>query len=113
MNPAKTYGIDINFEALMLPLSHDVLVLAKNAAQGKHGLGRSLDLLAPGVFKAVEANLEHERIEAVFINRKLLTKISAEQLIEILQRHVFEYVAEGELIQVDMKVRISMHNIHE
>lgn len=113
MNVGKTYGIDISFEELKLPLFHDVLVLAKNGVQGKRGLGKSLDLLAPGVFQAVDTEVGSEHIEAVFINRKLLTKITAKQLIEILQRHVFEYVGEGELIQVDMKVRISMHNIRE
>lgn len=113
MNTSKTYGIDISFEELKLPLFHDVLVLAKNAVQGKHGLGRSLDLLAPGVFQAVDTEVENEHIEAVFISRKLLTKMSVEQLLQVLQRHVFEYVGEGELIQVNMKVRISMHNINE
>ncbi|PPL02763.1 hypothetical protein [Parapedobacter indicus] len=113
MNASKTYGIDISFEELKLPLFHDVLVLAKNAVQGKLGLGRSLDLLAPGVFQSIDTEVESERIEAVFINRKLLTKIPVEHLMRVLQRHVFEYVGEGELIQVDMKVRISMHNINE
>lgn len=113
MNTSKTYGIDISFEELKLPLFHDVLVLAKNAVQGKRGLGKSLDLLAPGVFQTVETGIESEHIEAVFINRKLLTKIPVDQLLQVLRRHVFEYVGEGELIQVDMSVRISMHNINE
>jgi len=113
LNAGKTYGIDISFEELKLPLSNDVLVLAKNAVQGKHGLGKSLDLLAPGVFQAVDTGAEAEHIEAVFINRKLLTKIPAERLIQVLQRHVFRHVGEGELIQVDVKVRISMYNINE
>ncbi len=111
MNTGKTYGIDISFEELRLPQFHDIIVLAKNSAQGKYGLGKSLDLLAPDTFQAMDTNVGHERIEAVFINRNLLTKIPAERIIQILQRHVFEHVSEGELIQVDMKVRISMNNI--
>lgn len=112
MDIGKTYGIDISFEELRLPLFHDVLILAKNATQGKYGLGKSLDMLAPGTFQAIDANVGHERIEAVYINRHLLAKIPAERIIEVLKQHVFEYVAEGELIQVDMKVRISMNNIN-
>jgi len=111
LSTGKTYGIDISFEELTLPLFHGVLILAKNAAQGKYGLGRSLDLLAPGTFQAMDTGLGHECVEAVFINRNLLTKIPAEHIIQVLQRHVFEHVSEGELIQVDMKVRISMNNI--
>lgn len=112
MHTGKTYGIDISFETLNLPLQHDVLVLAKNASQGRRGLGRSLDLLAPGVFQAVEAELSHEGIEVVYINRRILTKIPVERIINILQQHVFEHVDEGELIQVDMHVRISMSNLN-
>ncbi|MFC3197919.1 hypothetical protein ACFOET_09870 [Parapedobacter deserti] len=112
MNTGKTYGIDISFEELKLPLFHDVLILAKNAAQGKYGLGKSLDLLIPGVFEAVSTDVGHEHIEAVFINKRLLTKIPVENVIMLLKQHVFDYVGEGELIQVDMKVRISMNNIN-
>ncbi|WP_257669030.1 hypothetical protein [Parapedobacter tibetensis] len=112
MDTGKTYGIDISFEELKLPLFHDVLILAKNAAQGRYGLGKSLDMLAPGTFQAVDTDAGYERIEAVFINRNLLTKIPAERITQLLQRHVFEHVAEGELIQVNMKVRISMNNIN-
>lgn len=111
MNTGKTYGIDISFEELKLPLFHDVLILAKNAAQGKRGLGKSLDLLAPSAFQTIDTDLGHEHVEAVFINRKLLTKIPAKRVIQVLQRHVFDHVSEGELIQVDMKVRISINNI--
>lgn len=111
MYTGKTYGIDISFETLKLPLQHDVLILAKNAAQGKRGLGKSLDLLAPGTFQPVDADVQHEGIEAVFINRRILTKIPAERIICVLQRYVFEHVGDGELVQVDMHVRISMGNI--
>lgn len=112
MSPTKTYGIDINFETLQLPLQHDVLILAKNAAQGKQGLGRSLDLLAPGTFQQVDTAEEHEGIEAVYINRRILAKIPVERIMHILQTHVFGQVSEGELIRLDMRIRISMNNLH-
>ncbi|MGV3763552.1 hypothetical protein [Parapedobacter sp.] len=112
MHTGKTYGIDISFETLQLPLKHDVLILAKNATQGKRGLGKSLELLAPGTFQPVNSEVGHEGIEAVFINRRILTKIPVERIINILQQHVFEHVGEGELIQVDMHVRISLSNLN-
>ena len=111
MDAGKTYGIDIRFETLKLPLFHDAIVLAKPAAQGKHGLGKSLELLAPGVFKALDTDFDADHIEAVFVNQQLLTKITTKHLIQILRAHVFEHIGEGELIQVDMNVRISIHNI--
>lgn len=112
MHTGKTYGIDISFETLKLPLQHDVLILAKNATQGKRGLGKSLELLAPDTFQTIDADMRHESVEAVFINQRILTKIPAERIMHILQQHVFEHVSEGELIQVDMHVRISMSNIN-
>lgn len=112
MHTGKTYGIDISFETLNLPLQHDVLVLAKNASQGKRGLGRSLELLAPGTFHPVDSEMRHEGIEAVFVNRRILTKIPTERILHILHQHVFEHVGEGELIQVDIRVRISMSNVN-
>ncbi|HWK59479.1 MAG TPA: hypothetical protein VNQ80_19200 [Parapedobacter sp.] len=112
MHTGKTYGIDISFETLKLPLQHDVLILAKNAAQGKRGLGRSLELLAPGTFQPVDSEVGHEGIEAVYINQRILTKIPIERIMHILHQHVFEHVGEGELIQLDMHVRISMNNLN-
>ena len=112
MNTGKTYAIDISFETLKLPLMHDVLILAKNASQGKHGLGKSLELLAPGTFHTVDTDMGHEGVEAVYINRRILTKIPVERIIQVLRQHVFDHVGEGELIQVDMHVRISMNNVN-
>lgn len=111
MHTGKTYGIDISFETLRLPLQHDVLVLAKNASQGKHGLGKSLELLAPGTFLPVDSEMRHEGVEAVYINRRLLSKIPVDHVIHLLQQHVFDHVAEGELVQVDMRVQISVSNL--
>ncbi len=112
MRTGKTYGIDISFETLKLPIQHDVLILAKNATQGKRGLGRSLELLAPGIFQPVDSEMEHEGIEAVYINRRILTKIPVERIINILQQHVFDHVSEGELIQLNMNIRISIGNLN-
>lgn len=111
MHTGKTYGIDIHFETLHLPLQHDVLILAKNASQGKLGLGKSLELLAPGTFQPVEVELRHEGVEAVYVNRRILSKITIDHVIQLLHQHVFEHVGEGELMQVDMHVRISINNL--
>lgn len=112
MHTGKTYGIDISFETLKLPLHHDVLILARNATQGKRGLGRSLELLAPGTFQSVDSELGHQGIEAVYVNRRILTKIPVKRIINILQQHVFDHVSEGELIQLDMNIRISIGNLN-
>lgn len=112
MHAGKTYGIDISFETLKLPLQHDVLILAKNAKQGKRGLGKSLELLAPGTFQPIDTDMGHDGVEAIFINQRILTKIPRERIMYILRQHVFGHVGEGELVKVDMHVRISLSNIN-
>jgi hypothetical protein len=112
LDAGKTYGIDLSFSKLELPLLHDVLILAKNAAQGKHGLRRSLELLAPGTFQPLESDLGNEAVEAVFVKKGLLAKIPADRVTKVLQQYVFDHIVEGDLIQVDLKVRISVSNVN-
>jgi len=103
------YSIDLSFEEIKLPPFQDILVLGKNSSQGKIGLGKSFELLVPNGFDIIEIN--EGRVEAVFINKKILTKISSGKIIDILKSKVFQFISEGELIKVDFKIAISYTNI--
>ena len=103
------YSIDLRFEEIKLPPFQDILVLGKNSPQGKIGLGKSFELLVPNGFDIIEIN--DGRVEAVFINKKILTKISSDKIIDILKSKVFQFISEGELVKVDFKVSISYTNI--
>lgn len=103
------YSINLNFEEIKLPPFQDILVLGKNSPQGKIGLFKSFELLVPNGFDIIEIN--DDKVEAVFINKKILTKISSDKIIEILKSKVFQFISEGELIKVDFKVAISYTNI--
>ncbi len=63
----------------------------------------------PNGFDIIEIN--DGRVEAVFINKKILTKISSDKIIDILKSKVFQFISEGELVKVDFKVSISYTNI--
>ncbi|MCC9136772.1 hypothetical protein ACFSKU_10305 [Pontibacter silvestris] len=103
------YSISLSFEEIRLPPFQDILILSKNCAQGRIGLNKSFELMAPNGFASFE--VDDDKVEAVFINKKILSKISAEKLLRILKSKVFDYVSEGELLKVDLKVSMSYTNI--
>ncbi|WP_199118341.1 hypothetical protein [Pedobacter sp. ASV28] len=105
----KTYTINLSFEEIKLPPFQDILVLAKNSVQGKIGLSKSFELLVPNGFVTIDIN--EANIETVFVNKHILTKITKEKVLHILEENVFPFISEGELVSVDFKVNISIKNI--
>lgn len=103
------YSINLSFEEIKLPPFQDILVVGKNSPQGKIGFSKSFELLVPNGFQIVEVN--DGKVEAVFINKKLLTKMSSEKIIDILKSKVFQFISEYELLKVDFKVSISYTTI--
>lgn len=108
-NSNVKYSISLSFEEIKLPPFQDILVLGRNSPHGKIGLCKSFELLVPNGFDIIEIN--DDKVDAVFINKKILTKISSDKIIDILRSKVFQFISEGELIKVDFKVSISYVNI--
>lgn len=105
------YSIDLRFEEIKLPPFEDILVLGKNSHHGKIGIFQSFELLIPNGFTLIE--VDNDNVEAVFVNKRLLNKITKEKVIDILQDKVFQFISEGELIKVSFKISISYSNIEE
>lgn len=110
-NPNVHYSISLSFEEIQLPPFQDIIVLGKYTPQGKMGLGKSLELLLPNGFQMIE--VEDDKVEALLVNRRILAKISAEKIVDILAKKVFPFISEGELLKVDFKVTISYSNIEQ
>lgn len=111
-NSPIRYSINLSFEEIKLPPFQDILILGKNSAQGKIGLSKSFELLAPNGFDIIEMN--DDKVEAVFVNKRILAKMPRDKIIDILKSKVFQFISEGELLKVDFKVTISYANIeHE
>lgn len=108
-NKDTRYSVDLTFKQIRLPPFQDILVLARNSPQGKIGLSKSFELLIPNGFVLVE--VDEEIIEGVFIHTSILNKISQDKIIEVLRLHVFPFISEGELLQVDFKITVSVKNI--
>lgn len=103
------YTVDISFEEIKLPPFQEILILGKNSPQGKIGIHKSFELLVPNGFDMVE--VQDEKVEAIFINKRIVTKIPQEKIVKILKEKVFPFISEGEMIRVDFKVKINYSTI--
>lgn len=107
----KRYAVKLSFEEIRLPPFEDILIIGKKSPQGKIGLFNSFEFLVPNEFEVFEVS--DKNIEAVFINRRLLKKMDKDRIISIIQKNVFPYVSESEIIKIDFKLTIFYNLIEE
>lgn len=105
------YNISLSFQEIKLPPFDEILILGKNAPHGKHGISKSFDLLLPNGFEIID--VDHDNVEAIFVNKRILAKLPKDKLIKILNDKVFPFVSVGELLRVDLKVTISYNSIED
>jgi len=106
----KKYHINLSFSNATLPPFKDILVIGNNCPQGKFGIAKSFNLLLPDEFELIETNI-NDKIDGLLINKKLLAKIDIEKLIAILEKNVFPYILPGEIIKVDMDLKVVFESI--
>ncbi|HEY4789375.1 MAG TPA: hypothetical protein VIH57_25165 [Bacteroidales bacterium] len=105
----KRYTIQLSFEEIKLPPFDEILIIGKKCPQGKNGLYKSFEFLVPNEFEVFEVN--HDIVEAVYINRRLLNKISKDKIITILTEKVFPFISISEIVKVDFKLKITYDTI--
>lgn len=107
MPPTKNlkYTVDLSYREIRLPPVDDILVLAKYSSHGMIGISKSFELLVPNGFETIEVT--DEKIEAVFVNKRILSKVPLDVVLEILRERIFPFIAEGDILQVDFKVLIT------
>jgi hypothetical protein len=106
VNPKK-FSIRLSCEEIKLPPFEDVLVLGRRCPQGILGLNRSIELMGPSEFDYIE--VKDDVVQAIFVNKRILKKISKEKLLSILTAEIFPYVDEQEILKIDITLKI----IHE
>jgi len=111
MENIMKYSISLSFQEIKLPPFDEILILGKNSQHGKIGISKSFELLIPNGFEIIE--VEDEKVEAVFVNKRIIAKLPKDKLIKLLRDKVFPYVSEGELLKVDLKVTISYSSTEE
>jgi hypothetical protein len=101
---SRRYSLQLSFEDINLPPFDDILVLGRKCPQGRIGVYKSFELLAPDEFEAFD--VDDEQVETVFINKKILKKMDKDVVLMILKEKVFPFVVNSEIVKVDFKLRI-------
>lgn len=107
--PTKTISVEISFEEIKLPPFQEILIVGKQSPQGKLGILKSFELLSPNGFTLIE--IEDENIEAIFVNKHILKKITEAEVVALLSERVFPFVSSDELVRVDMKLKVHYSGI--
>ncbi|MFO8001723.1 MAG: hypothetical protein R6U46_10795 [Marinilabilia sp.] len=103
------YTVKLGFEEIKLPPFEDILVIGKKSPQGKVGISKLFELLVPNEFETID--VDDPKVEAVFINRRILNKIEQERIMSMLKRKVFPYISPSEILKVDFKLKINYDTI--
>lgn len=105
----RKFTVHLSFEEINLPPFEDILILGKKCPQGKIGVSKSFEMLVPNEFISFTVN--HENVEAVFVNKRVLKKLDKDKIIFILNEKVFPYVSDSEILKVDFKLKIFYESI--
>jgi hypothetical protein len=105
MDNTMKYSVSMTLQEIKLPPFDEILVLGKNSPHGKNGISKSFELLLPNGFEIIDVN--ENNVEAVFVNKRIMTKLPKEKLIKLLRDKVFPFISEGELLKVDLKISIT------
>ena len=104
MAESHNHIVRLKFEEVKLPQSIEILVVGKNSFPGKMAVLKSLELLSPDSFETIES--DHDMVEAVIVNKKVLRKLSKKNVGQALAEKVFPFISEGELLMVELKTTI-------
>ncbi len=103
----KQYHIELEFQAIKLPPVRDILVLCQKYPQGKEGVMEAFKFIAPDEFEMINISDDiNATVEAILVNKKILKKMSLNGILEVLEAQVFPYLSQGEVVKVDMDMRI-------
>lgn len=106
----RQYNITLSYESVRLPPVTDMLILGKKYPHGKQGVLQAFKYIAPDEFHLVDVN-EEDTVEAVLIDKKILTRIPEEKIVSILKTYVFPNISEYEAIKVDLDIKVICSNI--
>ena len=99
------FSVSLSFEGITIPPFEDILVFTSKCPHGKEGILGAFQLLAPERFELIE--VQDQVAAMLLVNRKILKRMSADKVVEILRDNVFPYITRGEVVKVDFGVKIS------
>ena len=105
------FVVNMEFYAVKLPPVRDILVLGKKYPQGKVSIMECFRFIAPDEFDVFDIDDPEEVAEAVVVNKRILKRMSADQLISVLKEQVFPFISPGEAINVNLDIKIRLDNL--
>jgi len=111
MTNESKYLVNMEYAPVQLPPVHDILVLGRKYPHGKAGVMECFRFIAPDEFEMFDIPDAEEVAEAVLVNKRILARVPAEQVIELLRTHVFPHMTRGEAINVDFDVRVIISGV--
>ncbi|MBF0298525.1 MAG: hypothetical protein HQK51_07375 [Oligoflexia bacterium] len=109
MKTGTRFSIDLEYEEVSLPPFKDILVITKKCPQGKIGITNCLNLITADEFEFIE--VEHDTVEMVIVNKKIIKKVKKEILLNLLEERVFAYTSKGEIVKVNLKIKTMSDNV--
>ena len=109
MKHDATVFVSLSFKEISLPPFRDILILARKCPHGIRGLSQCMNALAPDDFDLIE--LEDPLVEAILVSKRILKRLPAEKIVEVLQQKVFPYITKGETVKVDFKVTLTYDKV--
>ncbi len=109
--PKSKTSVNLEFYAVKLPPVRDILVVTKKYPQGRVGVMESFRFIAPDEFEMIDIDDPGVVAEAVLVNRRILQRIDASQVLALLEEHVFPFISPGEAITVDVDVHVRATNV--
>ncbi len=104
MEAKRNYSVPLSFEGISLPPIQDILILTRKCPQGINAVSKCFELMSPENFEMVP--VEHQIVEAILVNKRILQRMPVKTIIDILQERVFPYIVAGESVKVDFPVKI-------
>jgi len=103
------YSVSLEFEDITLPPVKDIMILGSRCPQGKIGVAKCFQLMAPDNFDLIE--VDDEVVQAILVNKRILKRISEENIINILRQNVFPYITNGEIVKVNINIKMQINGI--
>lgn len=107
--PNSAFEVSLSFQKAQLPPFSDILVLGRKCPVGTTGIRKSMEYLIPNNFDVVE--IPDATVEAIVINRVILSRMPIERVLQVLRSHVFPFMCDYEVMRVDFSVRVSYQGI--
>ncbi|WHH59388.1 hypothetical protein [Petroclostridium sp. X23] len=102
----KSATVSIKFCEFEMPPMQDILILGKYAPIGTEAARRMADVLSPDQYEVIK--VEHTKIEAIVVRRKILSIISRNQLTKVVIEEVEDFISDSTVFKANINIEINV-----